>query len=153
MGRDEDVTRGGFEKVRHGYCCELNFEARPFRILNAFLPVIGVATGMGDCSNQNFIVPQKIGNVERKSGQVNSSKSAVAFPPKQRLSHDGLSNSLDFLAKTHSKAKLDFLIIPGRLLGFLKCLGNKLQKINHLRGAIFASLANASAAGIVFERP
>ena len=108
---------------------------------------------MGDCSNQDFIVPQKIGNIERKTGQVDSSKSAVAFPPKQRLSHDSLSSGLDFLAKTHSKAKLDFLIISGCLLGFLKCLGNKLQKINHRRGAIFASLANASPAGIVFERP
>jgi hypothetical protein len=48
---------------------------------------------------------------------------------------------------------VDVFIILGCLLGFLKCLGNKFQKINHRRGAIFASLANASDEGTVFERP
>jgi hypothetical protein len=48
---------------------------------------------------------------------------------------------------------LDFLIILGRLLGFIKCLGKKFQTINHRREAIFASLVKTSAAETVLERP
>ena len=47
-----------------------------------------------------------------------------AFPPKQWLSHDGVSESLN----SHIKAQLDFLIMLGRLHGFIKCLGKKFQK-------------------------
>jgi len=49
--------------------------------------------------------------------------------------------------------RLDFLLILGGCLGFIKCLGNKFQKINHRRGVIFASLAKTSAAGMVVEWP
>ena len=127
--------------------------ARALCISDSVFPVIGAPAGMGNCGDKNFMTAQKIGKVERKTWQVYSSKSTNAFPPKQWLNHDGLSDSLHFLAKTHTKAWLDFLIILGRLLGFIKCLGKKFQKVNHRRGAIFASLAKTSAAETVFERP